>query len=38
MTPGSAGDCFPFYFKQSGLEPLVGMPTWGGVIGVTDSP
>jgi tricorn protease len=35
---GSGGDCFPFYFKQSGLGPLVGMRTWGGLIGMTGSP
>ena len=35
---GSGGDCFPFYFKQSGLGPLIGMRTWGGVIGITGSP
>jgi tricorn protease len=35
---GSGGDCFPFYFKQSGLGPLIGMRTWGGLIGITGSP
>lgn len=35
---GSGGDCFPFYFKQSGLGPLVGQRTWGGLIGMTGSP
>src|ERR1035437_2134838 len=35
---GSGGDCLPFYFKQSGLGPLIGMRTWGGLIGITGSP
>jgi tricorn protease len=35
---GSGGDCFPFYFKQSGLGPLVGMRTWGGLIGISGAP
>jgi tricorn protease len=35
---GSGGDCFPFYFKQSGLGPLIGLRTWGGLIGISGSP
>ncbi len=35
---GSGGDCFPYYFRQSGLGPLIGMRTWGGLIGITGSP
>ena len=35
---GSGGDCFPFYFKQSGLGPLIGQRTWGGLIGITGAP
>ena len=35
---GSGGDCFPFYFKQSKLGPLVGQRTWGGLIGMTGAP
>jgi len=35
---GSGGDCFPYYFKQSGLGPLVGQRTWGGLIGITGAP
>ncbi|HSG28722.1 MAG TPA: PDZ domain-containing protein, partial [Candidatus Krumholzibacterium sp.] len=30
---GSGGDAFPYYFKQAGLGPLVGMKTWGGLVG-----
>lgn len=35
---GSGGDCFPFYFKKAGLGPLIGLRTWGGLIGMTGSP
>jgi tricorn protease len=35
---GSGGDCFPFYFKQANLGPLIGGRTWGGLIGITGSP
>jgi tricorn protease len=35
---GSGGDCFPYYFKQAGLGPLVGRRTWGGLIGISGAP
>ncbi len=35
---GSGGDLFPLYFKQVGLGPLVGMRTWGGLIGISGAP
>ena len=35
---GSGGDCFPFYFQQSKLGPLIGERTWGGLIGITGAP
>ena len=35
---GSGGDCFPYFFKQSGLGPLIGQRTWGGLIGITGAP
>jgi len=35
---GSGGDCFPYYFKQSNLGPLIGLRTWGGLIGMTGVP
>lgn len=35
---GSGGDCFPFYFKEAGLGPLIGTRTWGGLIGITGAP
>lgn len=34
----SGGDAFPYYFKQSGLGPLIGTRTWGGLIGISGSP
>ncbi len=35
---GSGGDCFPFYFREAGLGPLIGRRTWGGLIGISGSP
>jgi tricorn protease len=35
---GSGGDCFPYYFKKAGLGPLIGLRTWGGLIGMTGAP
>jgi tricorn protease len=35
---GSGGDCFPFYFQQAGLGPLIGTRTWGGLIGISGCP
>jgi len=35
---GSGGDCFPDYFKKAGLGPLIGMRTWGGLIGMSGVP
>jgi tricorn protease len=32
----SDGDIFPARFKKSGLGPLIGKRTWGGVTGITD--
>lgn len=31
---GSDGDIFPAVFKELGLGPLIGMRTWGGVVGI----
>lgn len=31
---GSDGDIFPENFKNAGLGPLIGMRTWGGVVGM----
>ena len=30
---GSGGDAMPWMFRKSGLGPLVGMRTWGGLVG-----
>lgn len=35
---GSGGDCFPYYFRQSGLGKLIGMRTWGGLVGISGNP
>jgi tricorn protease len=34
-TSASDGDIFPARFKRAGLGPLIGMRTWGGVVGYT---
>jgi tricorn protease len=35
---GSGGDAFPFYFKQAKLGKLIGMRTWGGLVGLSGYP
>ena len=35
---GSGGDMFPALFKQHELGKLIGMRTWGGLVGMTGSP
>jgi tricorn protease len=35
---GSGGDAFPDYFRKRGLGPLIGMRTWGGLIGISGAP
>jgi len=35
---GSGGDCFPLYFRQAGIGPLIGRRTWGGLIGISGTP
>jgi tricorn protease len=35
---GSGGDAFPYYFRQAGLGKLVGMRTWGGLVGISGNP
>ncbi|TWT40342.1 hypothetical protein RAS1_40500 [Phycisphaerae bacterium RAS1] len=35
---GSGGDAFPYYFRQSGLGKLIGMRTWGGLVGISGNP
>ncbi len=33
----SDGDIFPAMFKESGLGPLVGRRSWGGVVGISNT-
>ena len=35
---GSGGDMFPWLFKQSQLGPIIGMRTWGGLVGISGNP
>ncbi|HEY6546922.1 MAG TPA: S41 family peptidase, partial [Vicinamibacteria bacterium] len=34
----SDGDIFPYFFREHGLGPLIGMRTWGGVVGIRGQP
>jgi tricorn protease len=36
QTSASDGDIFPAMFRQAKLGPLIGMKSWGGVVGITD--
>src|SRR5690606_39330662 len=35
-TSASDGDLFPWAFRESGIGPLIGKRSWGGVIGITN--
>jgi tricorn protease len=35
---GSGGDALPWYFRKSGIGPLVGKNTWGGLVGIGGYP
>jgi len=35
---GSGGDAFPYYFRQAKLGQLIGMRTWGGLVGIGGNP
>ena len=35
---GSGGDALPWYFRKSGIGPLVGKRTWGGLVGIGGYP
>ena len=35
---GSGGDAFPNYFKWNKLGKLIGMRTWGGLVGISGNP
>ncbi|MGH9915646.1 MAG: S41 family peptidase, partial [Pyrinomonadaceae bacterium] len=32
------GDLMPWLFRKAGIGPLVGMRTWGGLVGIYDYP
>jgi tricorn protease len=34
-TSASDGDIFPYYFRESGLGPIIGKRSWGGVVGIS---
>jgi tricorn protease len=35
---GSGGDMFPLLFRQAKLGKLIGMRTWGGLVGISGNP
>lgn len=35
---GSGGDAFPYYFRHAKLGKLIGMRTWGGLVGISGNP
>jgi tricorn protease len=35
---GSGGDYFPFWFREAGVGKLIGMRTWGGLVGISGNP
>ena len=35
---GSGGDAMPWYFRKAEIGPLVGMRTWGGLVGIGGYP
>ncbi|CAN5497437.1 S41 family peptidase [soil metagenome] len=35
---GSGGDLLPYLFRQMDIGPLVGTRTWGGLVGIWDTP
>ena len=37
QNAGSGGDMFPYLFRKADLGPLVGLRTWGGLVGITDA-
>jgi len=37
-TAGSGGDLLPWMFRKFSLGPLVGRPTWGGLVGILGFP
>lgn len=37
-SAGSGGDMLPFMFRQMKIGPLIGTKTWGGLVGIWDTP
>ncbi len=35
---GSGGDLLPYMFRKAELGPLIGTTTWGGLVGIWDTP
>ncbi len=35
---GSGGDAMPWYFRKAGIGPLIGVRTWGGLVGIGGYP
>jgi len=35
---GSGGDLLPYMFRRMDLGPLIGRRTWGGLVGIWDTP
>jgi len=38
QSAGSGGDAMPWYFRKAGLGQLVGVRTWGGLVGIGGYP
>jgi tricorn protease len=38
QSAGSGGDAMPWYFRKAGLGTLVGVQTWGGLVGIGGYP
>ena len=37
-SAGSGGDMLPYMFRQMKIGPLIGTKTWGGLVGIWDTP
>jgi tricorn protease len=35
---GSGGDALPWYFRKADIGPLIGVRTWGGLVGIGNYP
>ena len=38
QSAGSGGDLMPWYFRKANLGPLIGVRTWGGLVGISGYP